>query len=115
MPGCRDARLGLLDQDMFMKQPHNAAAHQIGCDLGSIGLEDEIPVFGNSRPVAVIAEETAFSRITLVDPGVGTRAFQIAFDSPSKQRDPIVELASDYCDAIGMEIRNCLFVNTCAQ
>src|SRR5258708_33040917 len=95
MPRRQLARAGLLDQDMLMEEPRGARAHQLTGNFRGGAPEDEVAVFRNPSPIAVVADEPPGAAAGRIDALIGPRFPEIAIDAGSERLDPFPEQAPE--------------------
>jgi hypothetical protein len=100
MPGRRLGRTRLFDQDVLVEDLHLARAHDPAGDRGGGRVQDEVAVFRNARPVAVVLEEAAALALADILDGMGARFLQIALEAGAQGVDPVLEGAAYDDDAI---------------
>ena len=101
----RRARLGLrlLHQHVLVEEPRGARIHEPGGHLRRRGVEHEVAVLGDARPVAVVAEEVAFRAFRLVLLRVRPGRAHVSIDAGAEHVDPLRERAFEVHHAVAPE------------
>ena len=106
------ARRRLLDKNMFMEQLNRLAAHQLRAKNGGIRVEDELSIFGNASPVAVIDEEASAAILALVDARIRVRIRHVGGNPAAKNLDPVGKHIANDGHALLAEFPICSLLST---
>jgi hypothetical protein len=86
-----------------MEELHRATVHQFGAGFGCGRIENEISVFRDALPVAVVRQEPSVAILTDIATPGGARVVDVELDARPQGIDPVSEQAADNGDAKLME------------